>query len=84
MSRKKKQAMMPPNLEYGECPFFGNEDPRATALERERDGLRNAVIDECIAAIRAADDCRCGVPCDCFGVGGAIAAVCSLRREQAQ
>lgn len=29
----------------------------------------------CIAVIQAADDCECGVPCDCFGAGSAIAAI---------
>ena len=29
----------------------------------------------CIDAIKAADDCQCGVPYDCFGAGSAIAAI---------
>lgn len=38
----------------------------------------NAAREACIAAIDAADDCGCGVPCDCFGAGGAIAAIKAL------
>lgn len=25
----------------------------------------------CVAAIDAANDCECGIPCDCFGAGAA-------------
>lgn len=40
----------------------------ALAAERKR----------CIAAVDAADDCGCGVPCDCYSVGTAIYAIKAL------
>ena len=35
----------------------------------------------CAAAIHQADNCECGVPCDCFGAGSAIHAIRALPDE---
>ena len=50
------------------------------SMEREfaRSAWEAATIAEreaCLSAVQAADDCGCGVPCDCYSVGSAIYAI---------
>ena len=43
--------------------------------------LLKAERERCITAVKAADDCGCVVPCDCFSVGSAIYAIRALEDE---
>ena len=51
------------------------------AWEEATKAGRKAGREDCIAAIKAADDCGCGVPCDCFGASSAISVIRMLSNE---
>lgn len=55
---------------------FESEETFSLALAAEMcDAATAFERGECIEAIRQADDCECGVPCDCFGSASAIRAI---------
>jgi hypothetical protein len=53
--------------------YVTNDASRNAALAAERE--------RCITAVRAADNCECGAPCDCFTVYTAIYAISALGDE---
>ena len=68
-----QEAGFPTNTQLsGNVLIAGNSKRRFRLLvEIAQESERKA----CIAAINAADDCDCGMPCDCFGSGAAIWAI---------
>ena len=54
-------------FEFGEDKWFDYEDEFIALSNR----IENAERNEILKALRKADDCGCGVPCDCYSLGTA-------------